>query len=108
MKWHGFGHCKAGEPGPGQLALFCPACPQPGINLPDNWVDDPKPLLFTQGLVMDGNFSAEHMKMRRPESDVFLTNGAGYMVKTDEYKAHLSCAKEYKEVRVFRLCTSLC
>lgn len=25
---------------PGDLALFCPACPQPGINLPDNWADD--------------------------------------------------------------------
>lgn len=25
---------------PGDLALFCPACPQPGINLPDNWHED--------------------------------------------------------------------
>ncbi|KAK7688135.1 hypothetical protein QCA50_008505 [Cerrena zonata] len=23
------------------LALFCPTCPQPGINLPDDWKDDP-------------------------------------------------------------------
>ena len=28
--------------GPGGLALFCPACPQPGINLPMNWKDDPE------------------------------------------------------------------
>ena len=28
---------------PGGLALFCPACPQPGINLPDDWKDDPNP-----------------------------------------------------------------
>lgn len=32
------------EPGlelkPGELALFCPACPQPGINLPDGWQKD--------------------------------------------------------------------
>ena len=27
---------------PGGLALFCPACPQPGINLPEGWEDDPK------------------------------------------------------------------
>ena len=27
---------------PGSLALFCPACPQPGINLPANWKDDPE------------------------------------------------------------------
>ena len=28
--------------GPGGLALFCPACPQPGVNLPVNWQDDPE------------------------------------------------------------------
>ena len=27
---------------PGGLALFCPACPQPGVNLPVNWKDDPE------------------------------------------------------------------
>ena len=27
---------------PGSLALFCPACPQPGINLPDGWQNDTK------------------------------------------------------------------
>lgn len=24
----------------GELAVFCPACPQPGINIPSNWKDD--------------------------------------------------------------------
>jgi len=24
-------------PQDGEMAIFCPACPQPGINLPDNW-----------------------------------------------------------------------
>ena len=27
---------------PGSLALFCPACPQPGVNLPVNWREDPE------------------------------------------------------------------
>jgi hypothetical protein len=27
---------------PGALAIFCPACPQPGVNLPDEWEQDPK------------------------------------------------------------------
>lgn len=26
---------------PGSLALFCAACPQPGVNLPDHWQQDP-------------------------------------------------------------------
>jgi hypothetical protein len=32
MKWHGFGHC-SDDPSMGELALFCLACPQPGINV---------------------------------------------------------------------------
>ena len=29
----------------GGLAQFCPACPQPGVNLPDDWKNDPNPLV---------------------------------------------------------------
>jgi hypothetical protein len=35
----GFGHETDRSPGPGDLALYCPACPQPGINLPSSWKD---------------------------------------------------------------------
>ena len=28
-------------PQTGRLASFCPACPQPGINLPEDWKDEP-------------------------------------------------------------------
>ena len=42
LKWHGFGHSPVEEPGPGGLALFCAVCPQPGVNLPENWKDDPE------------------------------------------------------------------
>jgi hypothetical protein len=38
----GFGHDTNVKPENGQLALFCPACPQPGINLPDNWNERPE------------------------------------------------------------------
>ena len=38
----GFGHEQKAELQPGDLAIFCPACPQPGINLPDKWNQDPK------------------------------------------------------------------
>lgn len=37
----GYGHETPQDPAIGGLALFCPACPQPGYNLPDNWRDDP-------------------------------------------------------------------
>ncbi|KAG2137129.1 uncharacterized protein EDB93DRAFT_1106678 [Suillus bovinus] len=36
-KWFGFGHDVKPEPGPGDLALFCPSCLQPGINMSLLW-----------------------------------------------------------------------
>lgn len=42
LKWAGFGHKEANimTPAPGELAIFCPTCPQPGVNLPSNWRED--------------------------------------------------------------------
>ena len=83
------------------MAIFCALCVQPGINLPENWSEyenryvtkhkfpltaltDPtysfSNVLFMQGFMMDGNFQAEHMKMRNPENDVPLSEGSGFMV----------------------------
>lgn len=36
----GYGHSAGGPIEPGALAIFCPACPQPEINLPSNWRED--------------------------------------------------------------------
>ncbi|KAF8258433.1 hypothetical protein EI94DRAFT_1519018, partial [Lactarius quietus] len=34
----GIGHQTDGQPVPdGTMAILCPACPQPGINLPKDW-----------------------------------------------------------------------
>jgi hypothetical protein len=43
LKWAGYGNKDkmASDVAPGELSVFCPACPQPGINIPDNWKDDP-------------------------------------------------------------------
>jgi hypothetical protein len=41
----GLGHETKTELQPGDLAIFCPACPQPGINLPQGWEKDPEEVL---------------------------------------------------------------
>ncbi|KAI6007523.1 hypothetical protein F5J12DRAFT_905459 [Pisolithus orientalis] len=98
-KWFGFGHDKEQDPGQGELALFCPACPQPGINLlqigkPDmTGLDD----TIMRQYVMDGNFTAQHMKMNKPELDVSLSDGTGYMVAEEPYQAHLEQSLDNKE-----------
>ena len=48
---------------------------------------------------MDGNFQAEHMKMRNPENDVPLSEGTGFMVSRIPYELHLKSAVERRQVR---------
>jgi len=112
------GHEEEAELQPGSLAIFCPACPQPGINLPKEWKQDPKKYvaftptgnsvlmacrwLYTRSIVIDGNFSAEHLKMRRPEADVALSPGGRYMVEPKRYEAHLNTGKEISQVCPFK------
>ncbi|KAG1850364.1 hypothetical protein DFJ58DRAFT_842440 [Suillus subalutaceus] len=93
-KWFGFGHDTESSPGPGDLALFCPSCPQPGINMPLCWEQK---WLVMKRFVVDGNFTAQHMNMRQPEFDIFLSDGLGYMVTEGDYRAHLASATESKE-----------
>jgi hypothetical protein len=47
---------------------------------------------------MDGNFSADHIKMRNPGDDVNLADGTAFMVEDKDYRSHLEIAKEIKEV----------
>lgn len=47
---------------------------------------------------MDGNFKADHMKMKRSDDDVKLTDGEGYFVAEASYQQHLETAKGVKEV----------
>ena len=44
LKWAGMAHRPdvTIDPEPGELANFCPACPQPGINIPENWHSEPE------------------------------------------------------------------
>jgi Kyakuja-Dileera-Zisupton transposase len=54
--------------------------------------------LFMRGFMMDGNFQAEHMRMRNPENDVPLSDGAGFMVSKKPYESHLKSALERRQV----------
>ncbi|KAG2112799.1 hypothetical protein BD769DRAFT_1630137 [Suillus cothurnatus] len=103
-KWFRFGHDTESEPGPGDLTLFCPSCPQPGINMPLYWKQkyerqvnyyySCKPTIARQWLIMK---RFVHMNMRQPKLNIFLSDGLGYMVAEREYQAHLASATESRE-----------
>src|SRR6266446_228541 len=42
LKWAGYGNSnkRSSDVKAGELSIFCPACPQPGINIPENWKED--------------------------------------------------------------------
>ena len=48
---------------------------------------------------VDGNFTAVHDRQKRPEDDVFLTDGTSFMTQRDPYQQHLKVALETYEVR---------
>jgi hypothetical protein len=58
--------------------------------------------IYTRSLTLDGNFSAQQLKSKRPEDDVPLTDGDGYTAQITRYREHLDqCEKDtkkYKEV----------
>jgi hypothetical protein len=114
----GLGHETEKDPQPGALAIFCPACPQPDINLPQGWENDSKRYqlcvffitimliisrwLYTRSIVIDGNFAAEHLKMRQPQNDIALSPGGRYMVEPKRYELHLNTGMEFNQVSGYK------
>ncbi|KAF8218629.1 hypothetical protein L208DRAFT_1349316 [Tricholoma matsutake] len=99
VKWHGFGH-DVQPPGLGELSVWCPACPQPGVNISEDWEQDKDHIncrwVYTWSFAIDGNFTASHQRQKRPNDDVPLTNGQSFMTESSLYKKHLKVAMESK------------
>ncbi|KAI6019504.1 hypothetical protein BKA83DRAFT_4057093 [Pisolithus microcarpus] len=95
LKWSGFKDNKNCS-NKGDLAIFCAACPQPGINvsttgnLDHSWK-------YTRTVVMDGNFKAEQMHERRPDDQVWLMDGRGFMVTNPPYRSYLKATPHITE-----------
>lgn len=48
---------------------------------------------------MDGNFAAEHQRMKNPEDDVWLADGDGFFVGRTRFDEHVRTAVERVQVR---------
>ncbi|KAI6040548.1 hypothetical protein EDC04DRAFT_2993623 [Pisolithus marmoratus] len=63
-------------------------------DLPSSAQPAPNQVLICQqtgkSAMTDGNFTAQHMKMNKPELDVALLDGKGYMVAEVPYQSHLN------------------
>ncbi|KAI0039995.1 hypothetical protein FA95DRAFT_1612138 [Auriscalpium vulgare] len=70
----------------GELVVECPACPQPGRNLPEGWEDAPKEEQWKYALFLaiDANFK---LKLKnRGLADVDLAPGWAYFVEDGPYQ----------------------
>ncbi|KAK7680025.1 hypothetical protein QCA50_016971 [Cerrena zonata] len=85
-----------GEIPAGQLGLFCAACPQPDINLLDDWKDDPEKWKYMPTLLADDNFKQHHLAMKHDFDNVALNDGLAYMVAHKRFQAYMSEAPTAK------------
>ncbi|EIW81654.1 hypothetical protein CONPUDRAFT_54786, partial [Coniophora puteana RWD-64-598 SS2] len=76
---------------PGELAVACPACPHPNVNLPDGWenADLLRKFLYCLFLTMDTNFRLKNRDRGGSLSDVELFDGLAYFVKTEPYMEYI-------------------
>jgi hypothetical protein len=86
---HDFGGVAA--TGEGECALLCPACPHPGINLPDGWENTPVELLWIYALFLgiDANYKLKRKNVSSAKADPSLSQGWSYFVEEICYKRFL-------------------
>ena len=58
-------------------------------------------VFFMRSFVADGNFKANHLKQKSDSTDIWLTNGEGFMTENDRYNAHLNAAIDSAQVMSF-------
>ncbi|KAJ7500190.1 hypothetical protein B0H11DRAFT_2225734 [Mycena galericulata] len=75
----------------GELAIQCPVCPRPGVNLPDGWERAPPELrhLYTFFLALDACFRLKRRLISSELRDPDLGSGWAYMVDTAPYRKYL-------------------
>ncbi|KAI0654518.1 hypothetical protein C8Q70DRAFT_1047971 [Cubamyces menziesii] len=84
---------------PGSLAMICPACPQPGINMRPGWEKRSAEYNYVDALhySIDGNFHLGLKNKDTDPNDAALSEGAAYFVNTKDFKYFLEHAPKPKK-----------
>jgi hypothetical protein len=91
------------KPDQGELANFCPACPQVGINVAANWLQDPNRWVYRRVSTVDGNFKANHVRQKQSAEDIWLYDGLGMTARRPEYESFIKTAQEQTSMSRARL-----
>ncbi|KAJ6462254.1 hypothetical protein C8R47DRAFT_1225566 [Mycena vitilis] len=105
LKRAGRGHSPAedrvNETKAGEVALLCPACPQPGKNLPPDWDNLPfeKAFIYALYLAIDANFRLKRKDVSSEAKDPGLVKGWAFFGEVPHYMAHLAKFWDQKQER---------
>ncbi|PPQ73936.1 hypothetical protein CVT26_006557 [Gymnopilus dilepis] len=93
LKRAGRGHDESGAAGTkeGELAISCPSCPHPGINLPVGWekAEEKERYLYLVFLCIDANFRLKNQLVSNYSVDPGLGTGLSYTIKREPYEQYL-------------------
>ncbi|KAJ7029541.1 hypothetical protein C8F04DRAFT_962701 [Mycena alexandri] len=85
----------------GFCALLCPACPQPGKNLPVGgaWKEAPRPkrYLYALFLAIDANFQMKRKQVSSEEADPGLNRGCVFYSDVKAYMEHVGAHWETEQ-----------
>ncbi|KAJ3529892.1 hypothetical protein NMY22_g8804 [Coprinellus aureogranulatus] len=90
LKRSGKGHDPGGANSTkeGECAVLCPPCPHPGINMPDDWEDEPEETRYIHSLNvgLDANYRLKRKDVSNDEADPGLSKGFAYFVNDKPFK----------------------
>ncbi|KAJ2914486.1 hypothetical protein MD484_g5955, partial [Candolleomyces efflorescens] len=90
---------------PGECAVLCPACPQPAINLPEGWENEPEETQYIHGLnlALDCNMRLKRKNVSNTMADPSLNQGCAYFVDDAPFREFLK--KHVNEVEPKSTCS---
>ncbi|KAJ7833791.1 hypothetical protein B0H14DRAFT_3087669 [Mycena olivaceomarginata] len=90
LKCGGRGHDSGGAKATksGELAVRCPACPRPGVNLPDDWemATDEDKFLYIIFFALDACFRLKRLMVSSKLKDPGLGTGWAYMLENTPFR----------------------
>ncbi|KAK6966340.1 CxC2 domain-containing protein [Favolaschia claudopus] len=102
LKRGGRGHAGSGVNGTtaGELAILCPACPRPGVNLPEGWEDAPPEtrFIYVIFLALDACFRLKRRLVSSELRDPGLGTGWAYFVESEPYRQFLLTVTDQEEM----------
>ena len=103
----------------GELAVVCPSCPHPGINLLEGWEDAPIAMqyvvqnlscdcytyllrfLYMMFVAIDANFHLKNQLVSNYSQDPGLGIGWAYMLPRAEYESYVLSRAKDEDVRSY-------